>query len=186
MHRRAWRRIRDEDLAGAILIEDGARLVPGFVDFIESGGYLHADLTQFCYGRARVWRWGGCDASPGVRLRPLAACTGLSAGYSLSRRGARQLLEAAGASRDARDSAAAEWPRDVARLDTLVSRPRLVEAPDWLADAIPREPVQEVPAERGRGAGWRDLSPASLSHGAAQRLRGFARTQLSRDLSSGF
>lgn len=182
LHRRAWRRVLDEDLAGAIIIEDGARLMPGFVDFLKSGGYLHADLTQFCYGRARIWRWGGCDASPGVKLRPLAASTGLSSGYALSRRGARQLLDGAGPSHDAASAAQAVWPRDVARLDTLVSRPRLVAPPDWLADAE----RAEAPAARPERADWLDASAASLSQAAADRLRGFARGHLSRELSHGF
>ncbi|WCR09541.1 hypothetical protein JHW45_10455 [Paracoccus stylophorae] len=176
LHRRAWRRVLDDDLPGAIIIEDGARLMPGFVRFLQSGGYLHADLTQFCYDRARVWRWGGCDASPGVRLRPLAAGAGLSSGYALSQRGARQLLDGAGAAQDPERSRQAVWPRDVARLDTLVSRPRLVAPPDWLADAD-----REVAPAMLHGE--RDAAAVERPQSAADRLRGLARGPLSRELS---
>jgi hypothetical protein len=182
LHRRAWRQIIDQDLPGAIIIEDGARLKPGFVEFLASGGYLHADLTQFCYCRARVWRWGGAEAAPGVKLQPLAASSGLAAGYSLSRRGAGYLLEAPVATRANSPSSQADWPRDVARLDALVTRPGLVDPPDWLLDSAPA-PLQTPQADR---AAWLDLPAATLPQSTADRLRGFARNSFSRELSHGF
>lgn len=177
-------------MPGAIIIEDGARLLPGFVQFLASGGYLHADLTQFCYGRARIWLWGGCDASPGVALRPLAASTGLASGYAVSQRGARKLLEAAARQTD--DSVAtADWPCDIAKLGALITRPKLVEPPEWLADAeLAPVPVAAATPTRqpvgGFAREWRDVVAATLPASAAGTLRGFARNSLSRELSPGF
>lgn len=194
LHRRAWELIRDQDLRGAIIIEDGARLRPGFVEFLASGGYLHADLTQFCYDRARVWRWGGYDASPGVTLRPLAASMGLASGYGLSRLGARQLLASAGNVPDAARAADADWPCDIARLDALVTRPQLVEPPDWLVEADPM-PVTAPeaaaaltprPANLPRHPDWNRLPGARLPRQAAGRVRDFAVSRLSRELSPGW
>lgn len=172
LHRRAWQQILDEDLPGAILLEDGARLMSGFIGFLAAGGYLHADLTQFCHGRARVWRWGASDAAPGVRLRPLAASAGIAAGYGLSRRGAERLL-AAHTARVARCEApaprgvAADWPFDVAGMGALVSRPHLVEPPEWLSDPV-------MPA------------PLPVARPASGPLRNLARNSFSRELAPGF
>lgn len=207
LHRRVWQQVCDDDLAGAILIEDGARLLPGFVRFLASGGHLHADLTQFCHGHARPWLWGGCEAAPGVALRPLAASSGLASGYALSRRGAGLLLEAAARQDDARAAVGddarlaltADWPCDIARMDALVSRPRLVEPPEWLADAQPAEPsvasaaAARLPAEAGGraradgiGRGWRDLVAATAPATAAGQLGGFGATPPAHEISPGF
>lgn len=193
LHRQVWRLVCDEDLTGAIIIEDGARLRPGFVGFLDCGGYLHADLTQFCYGKARIWLWGGCEGSPGVTLRPLAASNGLASGYAVSRRGAARLAEAASradgwaeAEPSRHDGAeralAADWPCDVTRMGALVTGPKLVEPPAWLADAAPAA----RPATAGATeADWRGLA-ATAPVSAAGRLRDFARNSFSRELSPGF
>lgn len=200
LHRRAWQQVRDEELPGAIFIDDGARLLPGFVEFLASGGYLHSDLTQFCHGRARVWLWGGRPGSAGVALRPLASSSGLASGYALSWRGAGRLLDASATSGAWGQSADhPDWPCDVARLGALVTRPNLVEAPDWLADAEPAPvdaTLQGITRERAEATEWRDqvaaarptaTYPAStLPASTADRLRGLARNSLSRELSPGF
>ncbi|MBU3030672.1 hypothetical protein [Paracoccus marinaquae] len=170
-----------------IIIEDGARLMPGFVGFMASGGHLHSDLTQLCYRKARVWLWGGSEAAPGVRLRPLAASTGLASGYALSWRGAGHLLEAAARAdrqppAEGNRALAADWPCDVTRLGALVSRPQLVEPPEWLADAAPAAKPQPQTDE----ADWRGLVAATVPVSATDRLRGFARNSFSRELSPGF
>lgn len=196
LHRRAWQRLCDEDLPGAILIEDGARLMPGFVEFLATGGYLHADLTQFCHGRARVWRWGERRATTGIVLRPLAASTGLASGYALTRRAAVRLIDAGLPDcRDARDSRYADWPCDIARMGALITRPNLVEAPDWLTEAeaagvYALRPAEELPAAAApRPApayGWDDLAAAvSATRAPAERLRGLALNGLSRALLPG-
>lgn len=186
----AWQRLCDEDLPGAILIEDGARLLPGFVEFLATGGYLHADLTQFCHGRARVWRWGERRATTGIVLRPLAASTGLASGYALTRRAAVRLIDAGLPDHaDARDSRKADWPCDVARMGALITRPNLVEAPDWLAEAetVGLEAARsadtqpEMPARPTPSYGWDDLAAAvSATRAPAERLRGLALNSLSR------
>ncbi|MDB6178823.1 hypothetical protein PAF17_15100 [Paracoccus sp. Z330] len=194
LHRRAWRAIRGDDLPGAIIIEDGARLSPDFVNFMSCGGYLHADLTQLCHGNGRVWRWGGCNAADGVRLRPLAASTGLASGYALSRRGAAHLLRAYRASADvagheetAAQALTADWPCDVSRMGALVSVPALVEAPQWLAEASPRpEPRRAVASGQ-----WNDAVNARASAPVARHarttggLRALARETFSREMTQG-
>lgn len=183
LHRRAWQQLRDEDLPGAIIIEDGARLMPGFVEFLTAGGYLHADLTQFSYGKARVWLWGGCDASPNVALRPLAASTGLAPGYALSWRGASRLLDGVAAETAPHS---ADWPCDVARLGALVTRPMLVEPPEWLAESDTAPvPVAPPVVTANDLPDWRDLAAATVPASAAEHLRGLARRPFGGSLSPG-
>lgn len=187
LHRRAWRAIKSDDLAGAIILEDGATLAPGFPSFMSCGGYLHADLTQLCHGNERVWRWGGCRANDGVRLRPLARSTGLASGYAVSSRGAEHLLRshrASEASRVANDGAEnalnADWPCDLARMGALVSVPALVEAPQWLCEAAAeRRPARNRIRQTGNDEA---SSHHMLAHLAAGGLRGFARDRLSQEL----
>ncbi|MDP5306443.1 hypothetical protein [Paracoccus spongiarum] len=195
LHRRAWQQLRDEDLPGGIMIEDGARLMPGFVEFLLARGYLHADLTQFSHGRARAWLWGGCEASANVALRPLAASTGLASGYALSWRGAGTLLAAAEGAAPAASAQQADWPCDIARLGALVTRPMLVEPPDWLADAAPmparaEQPARpfEIAARRAEGPDWRDLAAATLPVAAPDpgRAAGRARAAFAPSLPTAF
>lgn len=169
LHLRCWKRVLADDLPGAILLEDGASLMPGFTDFLEAGGYFHADVTQFCHGRGRIW--GGAEGSDHIRLRPLAFSTGLPSGYALSRRAAKRLTEAALAQAETRPvnsvnrALAADWPCDVTRLGALVCTTELVTPPAWLADAAP-----------AGSAGWREFAAAALPLAAANRLRGIARS----------
>lgn len=174
LHRRVWRQILRDDLPGAVLLEDGARLLPGFVGFLAAGGYLHAELTQLCHGRARVWRWGGGAASPGVRLRPLAASDVLPAGYALSRNGARHLLDASRARRSRCERDDDHWPCDVARLGAMVARPQLVEAPEWM--------LTSDPADGEHGHDHDSAAARKAPSHAHLRLRQFAREHLSLEL----
>lgn len=162
LHRKVWTQVVQDDLPGAILLEDGVRLLPGFVGFLAAGGYLHSDLTQLCHGRARVWRWGASDASPGVRLRPLAVSDALPAGYALSRKGADHLLKAHRAARARYEMRDDQWPCEVGQLGALVARPQLVEAPEWMTATQVSRPARDT--ER------------------ASRLRHFAREPFTREL----
>lgn len=163
LHRRVWRQVVQDDLPGAILLEDGVKLLPGFVGFLAAGGYLHSELTQLCHGRARVWRWGASDASPGVRLRPLAVSDALPAGYALSRKGAGHLLDAHRATRARCEVTQDSWPCDVGQLGALVARPQLVEAPEWMTATA--------------------SNPTATNAARPSRLRHFARESFSRELS---
>ena len=192
LHRRAWQAIRNEDLPGATIIEDGSRIASGFVNFLSCGGYLHANLTQLCHGKGRVWRWGTRGAGEGVRLRPLAASTGLASAYALSSRGAAHLLRnhrakmsAADHDDSARAAVEADWPCDVARMGALVSVPALVEPPQWLSvaqsDALPRKvAARDVWSEQAAD------SPAMAAAYQAGGLRSFARAAFSQELRRGF
>lgn len=189
LHLRAWKQIVDQDLPGAILLEDGAKLLPGFLGFLAAGGYLHAELTQFSHDQTRVWRWGGSDASPGVRLRPMALSAGLAAAYALSQRGARHLLEA----RDARvrrceaprtrnGGSGAGWPCDISRLGALVSHPQLVQAPQWLCNEAEDQPAA-IDHMADPDGGWPEKAAEPYRPGLEGRLRDLARSGLSRQLS---
>src|SRR5690625_1860201 len=120
-HRSVYQRIVEDDLPGAVLLEDDAVLSPQFANFIRNGGYREADFIQMDYWPARVvWRQRR-NWSAEIKLVPMAENTTCAVGYSVSAKGARYIL-----SKSTPLAGLADWPCDMMPLDPLVTFPRIV------------------------------------------------------------
>lgn len=123
-HQLIYRRIVEQGLPGAIILEDDAILTPMFLEFVSSMGYLEADLVQMDHWGARVYyrrrrRW-----SDQIMLIPLGENACLTTGYSVSQKGARYIL-----GRTVPLGGLADWPCDLMSLAPLATLPRIVAHP---------------------------------------------------------
>ena len=124
-HLSVYRRIVDQNLPGAIVLEDDAILRPDFAAFLGARVYEAVDLIQLDHRDARIWRMGWrMRVSPMVRMARLARNASLTTGYSVSRRAAAHILGHALPLR-----APADWPCDVTGLGASAMLHRLVDHP---------------------------------------------------------
>jgi glycosyl transferase family 25 len=124
-HQLAYRKIVDERLPGAVIVEDDVLLTGNFGTFYETRGYEAAPLIQFFYFDALVWKTRRRSMAA-ARLERLAANAWSTAGYSISARGAATLR-----ARGLPLRRFADWPCDTPRLlGHCVTVPRLVLHPD--------------------------------------------------------
>lgn len=124
-HHFIYRRILEEGLPGAVVLEDDAILTEAFSTFYAEKGYLAADFVQMDYINARVYRWGG-QTKADVALMRLAANADLTTGYSVSSTMAQYLVEHA-----IPIAGVADWPCDVTPLGPLVTFPSIVKHPPF-------------------------------------------------------
>lgn len=110
-HQAVYLRIIEEDLPGAIVLEDDAMLTPAFRQFYLERGYEAAPLIQMFYFQARVWKGRGKTMTSGIRLYRLAEPAFAATGYSISHEAARRIRAESLPIR-----APADWPCDTARL----------------------------------------------------------------------
>lgn len=123
-HQGIYRRIVDDGLPGAIILEDDAILTPLFAEFMQGRGYLAGDFVQMDHLDARVWYARRRPWSDKVLLIPLAKNASLTTGYCLSARGAQHLL-----ANSTPVAGLADWPCDMTPLGAVVTWPRLVDHP---------------------------------------------------------
>ncbi|MFC2966836.1 glycosyltransferase family 25 protein [Acidimangrovimonas pyrenivorans] len=124
-HLSLYRRIVDEDLPGAIVLEDDARVGPLFAEFLRGRGFEAADLIQLDHLHGDVWRFGTqTPLTGGIRIVRAARNASLTTGYSISRRGAAHILDHALPLRGP-----ADWPCDVTALPAMLALPRVVDHP---------------------------------------------------------
>src|SRR5699024_6250809 len=123
-HQSIYRRIVDEGLPGAIVLEDDAILTPMVSDFLARRGYLEADLVQMIYSWALAYRKKWRELTDRVMLAPLARNAFAAAGYSISARGARYVLR-----HGVPVSGFADWPCDVTLLRPLATVPQIIRHP---------------------------------------------------------
>src|SRR5690625_4444400 len=120
-HRSVYRRILDDGLPGAIVLEDDAILSSSFADFVRKQGYREADFIQMDYWPARVfWRQRRSWSSE-IELAPLAENTTCADAYSIPAECAQHML-----SKSMPLAGLADWPCDVRPLDPLFTVPRIV------------------------------------------------------------
>ena len=91
-HHFIYRRIIEENLPGAVVLEDDAILTETFGKFYEAEGYLASHFVQMDHQHASIHRWRKKVASAAT-LNSLAANAGLTTGYSISTAAARYLVE---------------------------------------------------------------------------------------------
>lgn len=147
-HHFVYRRVLDERLSGAIVLEDDAILQPGFAAFVASGAYRSGDLILLDYGLAHIWPFSGRPIVPGVMSGRVSLNPQLTTGYSISAAGCAYLAE-----NSLPISGPADWPCDIARIGARAAYPRLVDHPSPVNSDI-QQARQELIDERTTG-GWR-------------------------------
>ena len=123
-HMLIYRRIVDEGLPGAIVLEDDARLHHLFCHFVGSRGYERAHIVLLDHANAWVWRSRSSPLMPGVDGFRLALNPKATTGYSISARGARYILR-----NGFPICSPADWPCDISRISSLAALPHLERHP---------------------------------------------------------
>lgn len=124
-HMSVYQSIVNQNLPGAVVLEDDAIIGHPFRRFYKTQVYKIADLIQLDHLHGDIWRFRrGLKLAQGLTLVKAARNASLTTGYTVSRRGAEYLLE-----RGLPLKAPADWPCDVTILPTLLVLPRLVDHP---------------------------------------------------------
>lgn len=164
-HQQAYARIIDQNLPGAIILEDDAILTWLFRDFYQARQYQAGDLIQLYHYNGTVHKRRPASAGP-LALMRLATNSWMAVGYSISRRGAERMRQHSLPLR-----ARADWPCDTFRiLDHYVTWPRAVLHPVPIASQSTIDKSGVIPEgfdfSRDYAKGWRRL----LSPGSWRRL----------------
>jgi glycosyl transferase family 25 len=180
-HQLIYRKILDEGLQGAVVLEDDAILTPMFAGFYRNRGYRTARFIQlFCYS-ARIWRGPGCPAAAAAtRLYRLAQNPFASVGYSLSRSAAEYFANHSFPIRDR-----ADWPIDLTQLGALLTVPSIIRhpTPNPAQSSLAADRSNQIPEGFDFSArypkGWHRLVSASAWRRAVVR-------RLSRKIDPGY
>lgn len=119
-HVNAYRNILDQDVRGAIIFEDDARIDDGFKTFVEARGYALGDMVLLGHRRCWVSRFDNRKISPRLNLHRIAITPHLAHAYSVSSDAARALLEAATPVREP-----ADWPCELSRMNVFAIEPQV-------------------------------------------------------------
>lgn len=119
-HRRIYNIITDEELAGAVVLEDDAILTPDFPDFIRAGHHLTDTLALLYHYSGRALPWQRQNVGRWVMHRPTRRASGCT-GYTLSLIMARELLRAT-----TPVSCVSDWPVDLYHSRAWLVAPRIV------------------------------------------------------------
>lgn len=151
-HMSVYRRIVDQGLPGAIVLEDDALLSPLFPLFLAQRGYLLASLVQMDHMYAGIWRFARqIKLTPGITLARWSRNSCLATGYSISASGAAYLLAHGLPIR-----APADWPCDLLDIRPMLTLPQIVRQPlgDLGHSSLEAERLQMgVPAKGKKRAG---------------------------------
>ena len=164
-HRQIYGLILDEGLAGAVVLEDDAILTPDFPDFLRAGHHLTEPLVLLDYASGRALPWQRRRAGRWLMYRP-ARRASLCTGYTLSRAGAQELLQAT-----TPVSFLADWPVDLFHAGARLVVPRVVDhnpagqGPSHIAEQRTAAEAQQV---RERKNPFRFLRPGYY-HGLIRR-----------------
>lgn len=123
-HHFIYRRVLDDGLPGAIVLEDDAVLTPLFAEFVRAGAYRAADLVVLDHWFGRVWRFSEKRIAPDIRAGRLSLVPCLTTGYSISAAGCQFMV-----GNSLPISRTADWPCDITRLGALATIPRVVDHP---------------------------------------------------------
>ena len=151
-HRSIYQHIIDNELPGAIVLEDDAQLQPGFAEFIRSLDYQHVPmvLMDFAFGRAiPVLR----KKVTSGELRRAAVQATVTTAYTLSADAATKLFAAC-----TPVSHPSDWPCELYDLGAWLMVPRLVmhDAPGQRVSHLDRERARKC-ADGDKTARKRDL-----------------------------
>ena len=130
-HLLVYRRICDEGLPGAIVLEDDAVVGPAFRSFVDQQAYRSAPFIQLDHLHARIWThrppvFRGEDFA----IRRQVGPSWLTTGYSLRRDVACRIAEDALPVRRV-----ADWPEVVRQIASFCTVPRVVDHPPLHQDS---------------------------------------------------
>ncbi|MCV2879718.1 glycosyltransferase family 25 protein [Sedimentimonas flavescens] len=129
-HLLVYRRICNEGLPGAIVLEDDAIVGPTFKSFVDQQAYRSAPFIQLDHKNARIWTLRPpvhhCDD---FTIRQQVALSWLATGYSLRRDVACRIAEAGLPVRTV-----ADWPEVVRQMEPFCAVPRVVDHPSAAED----------------------------------------------------
>lgn len=145
-HHLIYRRILDEELPGAIVLEDDAVLRPGFAAFVASGACRSGDLILLDYGTAHIWPFSSRTLTPDAMAGRVSLSPSLSNGYSVSADGCRYLVD-----NSLPIIGTADWPCDIVRLGAWAAYPRPVDHPLPELSHIQEARLLEIGDRIGRG-----------------------------------
>lgn len=123
-HYSIYKKVENEGLPGAIVLEDDAILSPLFKDFVCSGGYELADLTLLDHWFARVWRFSRVRITEGIETGRVSRVPCLTTGYSISSDGCDFIIKNSIPIRRS-----ADWPCDITEIGARATIPRIVDHP---------------------------------------------------------
>ncbi|MHC0053964.1 glycosyltransferase family 25 protein [Actibacterium sp. D379-3] len=136
-HQAVYRHIVENDLPGAVILEDDALLTDHFRHFMANQIYRKAEFIMLDHGKARVMNRPPKKLMPGVVGMQLALPALYATGYSLSSRAARFMRKNAFPIRLPADW----WPCDITRIGALAAMPRIV---NHLPDGNPLSHLDEA------------------------------------------
>lgn len=119
-HANAYHKIVENNLPGAIIFEDDARLDAKFKSFFNARAHMSADMVLLGYGSCWVRRMWKKDIGAGIQLFRIAVTPVLAHGYCVSHAAALSLIEATTPIREF-----ADWPCDISKMKVLAAYPRL-------------------------------------------------------------
>jgi len=121
-HHLLYRRVRDEGLAGAVVLEDDAILLPHFAGFMAQRAYETAELIALDHWFGRIWRFSGARLTGTVRAGRLSLLPCLTTGYSISAAGCAFMI-----GNSLPISRTADWPCDIRTIGARAAFPRIVD-----------------------------------------------------------
>lgn len=169
-HRAIYAKLCDDDLPGAIILEDDAQLADGFADFIRSDCYqkLPMTLIDYAFGRALpLLRHRSAGGQPWVLRRAVQGT--VTTAYTLRQDAARRLLDAT-----TPVSHPADWPVELFQVGAWMCVPRLAwhDAPGQRVSHLDKERQSDkVPKRQKRGFWGSIRSRISVRVGRAKGQR---------------
>lgn len=163
-HARAYRKIVEDGLPGAILFEDDAIIDELFGRFVASRGYEAAEVVLLGHKKTWVRRGASVRLTQGVTGHRLVDSPFGAFAYTVSDRAARHFM---GCTRPVR--AQADWPCDISRLKALATVPQIAWHPDdQEARSIIERDRRHTPRKAPRP--FRFLSPKFWARSWRRRL----------------
>lgn len=121
-HHFLYRRVREDGLAGAVVLEDDAIVLPQFAEFMALKAYETADLIALDHWFGRIWRFSGERLTKTVRTGRLSLLPCLTTGYSISAAGCAFIIE-----NSLPISRTVDWPCDIRKIGARAAVPRIVD-----------------------------------------------------------
>lgn len=160
-HQSIYERILQDNLPGAIVLEDDALLSPEFASFLADRKYEDADFIQMDYFGARYYPWKVKSFFKNVRIVRSVKNACLASGYSLSAKAADYIL-----SQSRPLKGLADWPCDLQPIRPMITLPRIIRQPpadprqsSLEADRVPLR--QKARKQEARGQRWKRFGKSS-------------------------
>ena len=150
-HRAIYQAICDRSLPSAVVLEDDAILAETFAGFLSNYHEPPCDLLMLGHLKSRVARWGAIQLGHGFKAYRLLSNSQTTTGYYLTRSAAKSIL-----TRSTPISYVADWPCDIASLDSRAIHPRLVNRP---VEGSGSHIEDQRTAQKGSGRTKRFLKP---------------------------